>query len=74
MRDGKILSAKDGESPYLSFSNTGVISGRSANCLGNGQSEVFTGIARVAGSGGAIHFVALYAAKTRVLTWEGYPD
>lgn len=92
---------QDGDTPYLNFSNTGVISGFSANfscrfsgrlephpsglnvlkititranCLNNGQSEVFTGIARVAGGGGAVHFVALNAAKTRVLTWEGYPD
>lgn len=92
---------QDGDTPYLNFSNSGVISGFSANyrcrfsgriephpsglnllkititranCLNNGQSEVFTGIARVAGSGGAIHFVALNASKTRILTWEGYPD
>lgn len=92
---------QDGDTPYLNFSNTGVISGYSANfscrftgnltphpsglnvlkititrsnCLGSGNSEVFVGIARVAGGGGAIHFVALNAAKTRVLTWEGYPD
>lgn len=42
------------------------------NCLGSNQSETFTGVARV--TGGAIHFAAANADKTRRLTWEGYPD
>lgn len=42
------------------------------NCLGGNQSETFTGVARV--TGGAIHFAAANADKTRRLTWEGYPD
>ena len=42
------------------------------NCLGSNDSETFTGVARV--TGGAIHFAAANADKTRRLTWEGYPD
>ncbi len=90
-------NSQDGDTPYLTFTANGNITGYSANfscqfrgkaephqsginilkitltrsnCLGNGQSTTYTGVAR--GYGSAVHVVGVNATKTATFTYEGY--
>ena len=90
-------NSQDGDTPYLTFTANGNITGYSANfscqfrgkaephpsginilkitltrsnCLGNGQSTTYVGVAR--GYGTAVHVVGVNATKTATFTYEGY--
>lgn len=90
-------NSQDGDTPYLTFTANGNITGYSANfscrfagkaephpsginvlkitltrsnCLGNGQSTTYIGVAR--GYGSVVHVVGVNATKTATFTYEGY--
>lgn len=56
--------------PHASGINVLKITLTRSNCLGNGQSTTYTGIARAYGT--AVHVVGVNAAKTATFTYEGY--